>query len=206
MKFRCERDTLAEAVATAQRTVASRSGVFRCSRTSASVRPVTASSSWARTSRSRTGCRCRPRSRRRASPSSKLIGEIVRRLEPGPVTVVVTGDEAVITAGRFTTSLRLKPAEDYPRFAVHRGRGRHGRRGRVRGGPAAGRAGRLEGRSAADPHGRVAHRARRTAARCHRLVPARGQGPQGREHAAGGPTRPGRGEGPRRGAAARRRR
>ena len=53
----------------------------------------------------------------------KLLGEIVRRLEPGPVTVVVTGDEAVIEAGRFTTSLRLKPAEDYPRLASTEGEG-----------------------------------------------------------------------------------
>jgi DNA polymerase-3 subunit beta len=53
----------------------------------------------------------------------KLIGEIVRRLEPGPVTVSVTGDEAVISAGRFTTSLRLKPAEDYPRLAPSDGDG-----------------------------------------------------------------------------------
>jgi DNA polymerase-3 subunit beta len=53
----------------------------------------------------------------------KLLGEIVRRLEPGPVTVTVNGDEAVITAGRFTTSLRLKPAEDYPRLAPSDGAG-----------------------------------------------------------------------------------
>jgi DNA polymerase-3 subunit beta len=53
----------------------------------------------------------------------KLLGEIVRRLEPGPVTVAVTGDEAVITAGRFSTSLRLKPAEDYPRLASNDGSG-----------------------------------------------------------------------------------
>jgi DNA polymerase-3 subunit beta len=53
----------------------------------------------------------------------KLLGEIVRRLEPGPVTVAVTGDEAVISAGRFTTSLRLKPAEDYPRLASSDGEG-----------------------------------------------------------------------------------
>jgi len=53
----------------------------------------------------------------------KLLGEIVRRLEPGPVTVAVTGDEAVITAGRFSTSLRLKPAEDYPRLASTEGSG-----------------------------------------------------------------------------------
>jgi DNA polymerase-3 subunit beta len=53
----------------------------------------------------------------------KLLGEIVRRLEPGPVTVSVTGDEAVITAGRFSTSLRLKPAEDYPRLTPPDGTG-----------------------------------------------------------------------------------
>ena len=35
----------------------------------------------------------------------------------------MTGDEAVITAGRFTTSLRLKPAEDYPRLAPNDGQG-----------------------------------------------------------------------------------
>jgi DNA polymerase-3 subunit beta len=53
----------------------------------------------------------------------KLLGDIVRKLEPGPVTVSVTGDEAVITAGRFSTSLRLKPAEDYPRLAPSDGNG-----------------------------------------------------------------------------------
>jgi DNA polymerase-3 subunit beta len=53
----------------------------------------------------------------------KLIGDIVRKLEPGAVTVAVTGDEAVITAGRFSTSLRLKPAEDYPRLAANDGQG-----------------------------------------------------------------------------------
>ena len=62
----------------------------------------------------------------------KLFGEIVRKLEPGPVTVAVTGDEAVITAGRFTTSLRLKPAEDYPRLGVDRRARAYGRRRGVR--------------------------------------------------------------------------
>src|SRR4029077_11483781 len=53
----------------------------------------------------------------------KLIGEIVRKLEPGPDTVAVTGDEADIPAGRFSASLRLKPAEDYPRLASSDGQG-----------------------------------------------------------------------------------
>ena len=127
MKFRCERDTLAEAVATAQRTVASRSWRAAGAPGSAHHRDrATASSSSAPTSRSPTACRCRPRSRRRASRSCRSCwATSCASSSPGPVTVAVTGDEAVITAGRFTTSLRLKPAEDYPRLASDRRRRRH---------------------------------------------------------------------------------
>ena len=124
MKFRCERDTLAEAVATAQRTVASRSGALpvlqdlRLTATENGLELI--GSDLEITNRvqvpaevEETGVAVMP----------KLLGEIVRRLEPGPVTVAVTGDEAVITAGRFSTSLRLKPAEDYPRLASTEGSG-----------------------------------------------------------------------------------
>ena len=168
----------------------------------------TGSSSSAPTSRSRTGCRSRPRSRRPASPSCpKLLGEIVRKLEPGPVTVAVTGDEAVITAGRFSTSLRLKPAEDFPRLASSDGQG-------VRVDAAAFAVAlrqvvraRVEGRPAPDPHRCAAHDARRRPApRRDRLVPARGARPQGREHAGRGPAGAGRRQGSGRSAAARRRR
>jgi DNA polymerase-3 subunit beta len=124
VKFRCERDTLAEAVATAQRTVASRSGALpvlqdlRLTATEGGLELI--GSDLEITNRvqvpaevEETGVAVMP----------KLLGEIVRRLEPGPVTVAVTGDEAVITAGRFSTSLRLKPAEDYPRLASTEGSG-----------------------------------------------------------------------------------
>ena len=124
MKFRCERDTLADAVATAQRTVASRSGALpvlqdlRIEATDSGLELV--GSDLEITNRvhvpadvEETGIAVVP----------KLIGEIVRKLEPGPVTVSVSGDEAVITAGRFSTSLRLKPAEDYPRLAPSDGQG-----------------------------------------------------------------------------------
>jgi DNA polymerase III subunit beta len=124
VKFRCERDTLAEAVATAQRTVASRSGALpvlqdlRLTATENGLELI--GSDLEITNRvqvpaevEETGVAVMP----------KLLGEIVRRLEPGPVTVAVTGDEAVITAGRFSTSLRLKPAEDYPRLASNEGNG-----------------------------------------------------------------------------------
>ncbi len=124
MKFRCERDTLADAVATTQRTVASRSGALpvlqdlRLSATESGLELI--GSDLEITNRvhipadvEETGVAVVP----------KLLGEIVRRLEPGPVTVSVTGDEAVVTAGRFSTSLRLKPAEDYPRLASTEGNG-----------------------------------------------------------------------------------
>ncbi len=124
MKFRCERDTLAEAVATAQRTVASRSGALpvlqdlRISATGQGLELV--GSDLEITNRVQVPAEVEEEG---VAVVPKLIGEIVRRLEPGPVTVVVTGDEAVITAGRFTTSLRLKPAEDYPRLASTEGEG-----------------------------------------------------------------------------------
>ncbi|MGO9877351.1 MAG: DNA polymerase III subunit beta [Acidimicrobiia bacterium] len=124
MKFRCERDTLADAVATAQRTVASRTGalpVLQDLRITASGDGLElVGSDLEITNRvqvpadvEETGVAVVP----------KLLGDIVRKLEPGPVTVTVTGDEAVVAAGRFSTSLRLKPAEDYPRLASNDGQG-----------------------------------------------------------------------------------
>jgi DNA polymerase-3 subunit beta len=124
VKFRCERDTLAEAIATAQRTVASRTGalpVLQDLRITASGDGLElVGSDLEITNRvqvpadvEETGVAVVP----------KMLGDIVRKLEPGPVVVAVTGDEAVITAGRFSTSLRLKPAEDYPRLASNDGQG-----------------------------------------------------------------------------------
>ena len=112
MKFRCERDTLAEAVATAQRTVASRSGALpvlqdlRITATGKGLELV--GSDLEITNRVQVPAEVEEEG---VAVVPKLLGEIVRRLEPGTVTVAVTGDEAVISAGRFTTSLRLKPAE-----------------------------------------------------------------------------------------------
>ena len=124
MKFRCERDTLAEAVATAQRTVASRSGALpvlqdlRVTATEDGLELI--GSDLEITNRVRVPAEVEETG---VAVIPKLIGEIVRRLEPGPLTVSVTGDEAVISAGRFSTELRLKPAEDYPRLAPPDGEG-----------------------------------------------------------------------------------
>src|SRR4051812_23596303 len=124
VKFRVERDTLAEAVATAQRTVASRSGALpvlqdlRVTATDDGLELI--GSDLEITNRVRVPAEVEESG---VAVIPKLIGEIVRKLEPGPLTVAVTGDEAVISAGRFSTSLRLKPAEDYPRLAAPDGSG-----------------------------------------------------------------------------------
>ena len=124
MKFRCERDTLAEAVATAQRTVASRSGALpvlqdlRITATGDGLELI--GSDLEITNRVQVPAEVEETG---VAVVPKLLGEIVRKLEPGTVTVAVTGDEAVIRAGRFSTSLRLKPAEDYPRLAPSDGNG-----------------------------------------------------------------------------------
>ena len=124
MKFRCERDTLAEAVATAQRTVASRTGalpVLQDLRITASGDGLElVGSDLEITNRVQVPAEVEETG---VAVVPKMLGDIVRKLEPGPVMVTVTGDEAVITAGRFSTSLRLKPAEDYPRLASNDGQG-----------------------------------------------------------------------------------
>jgi DNA polymerase-3 subunit beta len=124
VKFRCERDTLAEAVATAQRTVASRTGalpVLQDLRITASGDGLElVGSDLEITNRVQVPAEVEETG---VAVVPKMLGDIVRKLEPGPVMVTVTGDEAVITAGRFSTSLRLKPAEDYPRLASNDGQG-----------------------------------------------------------------------------------
>jgi DNA polymerase-3 subunit beta len=124
VKFRCERDTLAEAVATAQRTVASRSGALpvlqdlRITATETGLELI--GSDLEITNRVQVPAEVEETG---VAVVPKLLGEIVRKLEQGSVTVAVTGDEATVTAGRFSTSLRLKPAEDYPRLAPTDGSG-----------------------------------------------------------------------------------
>jgi DNA polymerase III subunit beta len=124
VKFRCERDTLAEAVATAQRTVASRTGalpVLQDLRITASGDGLElVGSDLEITNRVQVPAEVEETG---VAVVPKMLGDIVRKLEPGPVMVTVTGDEAVISAGRFSTSLRLKPAEDYPRLASNDGQG-----------------------------------------------------------------------------------
>ena len=85
MKFRCERDTLAEAIGTAQRAVVSpHAARSRCSRAFRSPRRATASSSSAPTSSSRSGSQVPAEvdeTGARPVVPAKLFGEIVRKLE-----------------------------------------------------------------------------------------------------------------------------
>src|SRR5205814_8681046 len=46
----------------------------------------------------------------------RLAAEIVRALPPGAVVVEIDEDEASITSGRAEFSIRILPAEEYPRL------------------------------------------------------------------------------------------
>lgn len=124
MKFRCERDTLAEALATAQRAVASRNGalpvLFDLRITAVADAIELVGSDLEITNRvtvpaavDQTGVAVLP----------KILGDVVRKLEPGQVTVDVDGDEAKVSSGGFTTTLRLKAVEEYPRIMATDGAG-----------------------------------------------------------------------------------
>ncbi|MBI2709830.1 MAG: DNA polymerase III subunit beta [Actinobacteria bacterium] len=119
MKFRCERDVLVEALGAAGRAVASRGGSL----------PVLA------------GIRIELRGDQLhltgsdldltigvetsvtgaadgvAVVPSRITNEMVRSLASGRVDVAVEGDEARISAGRFESTIRLLPAEEFPRLA-----------------------------------------------------------------------------------------
>jgi DNA polymerase-3 subunit beta len=119
VKFRCERDELANALATAQRAVSSRPTQYpilsdlRVTAGEGTIELV--GSDLEITSRVtvpadviQPGVAVIP----------KIVGDVVRRLPEGTVTVEVDGEEARITGGRSVTSLRLKLAEDYPRLST----------------------------------------------------------------------------------------
>jgi DNA polymerase III subunit beta len=118
VKFHCERDTLAEAVATVQRAVASRSGalpVLTDLRITADADGLElVGSDLEITNRVRVPAQVDEPG---VAVIPKLLGEIVRKMEPGSVTVTVD-DEAHISGGGFTTTLRLKAADEYPRLGT----------------------------------------------------------------------------------------
>ena len=118
MKFRCERDTLAEGVATAQRAVASRTGAMPV----LSGLRVTVSGN----SLELVGTDLELTIRVRVPADSdgdgsavvpaRLFSEIVRQLEGETVTVELSDDDAHIEAGRFATTLRTLSTAEFPRL------------------------------------------------------------------------------------------
>ena len=118
MKFRCERDTLAEAVAAAQRAVASRTGAM----------PVLSGLKLTLTGDSLelvgTDLELTIRVRIPADGTedgtavvtARLLGELLQKFDAGVVTVEITDDEATIQSGRFTSTLRTLASSEFPRL------------------------------------------------------------------------------------------
>lgn len=123
MKIRCERDTLVEAVATAQRAVASRTGAppvlsdLKITATADGIELV--GSDLEITNRVKVSAEVE---RTGVAVIPKIIGEIVRKLS-GAITIEVDDSEAKISSGDFSTTLRLKQADEYPRLAMSDGAG-----------------------------------------------------------------------------------
>jgi len=125
VKFRCERDALSEAIGSAGRAVASRSGALPILSgllvRSGPDEIQLAGSDLELTIRvsapaeiDREGAAVLP---------ARLFGDIVRSLEPGAVSVDVGEDEARIESGRSKFSLRVLAAEDFPRLPEVAGSG-----------------------------------------------------------------------------------
>ncbi|MGH9010979.1 MAG: DNA polymerase III subunit beta [Acidimicrobiia bacterium] len=125
MKFRCERDALSEAISSAGRAVASRSGALPILsgllvRTGQDEIHL-AGSDLELTIRVSAPAECDDEGA--AVLPARLFGDIVRSLEPGAVSVDVGEDEARIKSGRSEFSLRVLAAEDFPRLPEVAGSG-----------------------------------------------------------------------------------
>jgi DNA polymerase-3 subunit beta len=125
LKFRCERDVLSEAIGSAGRAVASRSGALPIL-SGLLVRSTDdglelAGSDLELTIRVTAPAECDGAGA--AVLPARLFGDIVRALEPGAVSVDVGDEEARITSGRSDFKLRVLPAEDFPRLPELAGSG-----------------------------------------------------------------------------------
>lgn len=116
MKLRCERDDLVEALSAVGRAVANRGGALpvlsgvRMELTGDALH-LTGSdldltvSVTVEVAGEDDGVAVMP---------AKIAADVVRSLEPGRVEITVEGDEAHIAAGRFSSSIRLLPADEFP--------------------------------------------------------------------------------------------
>lgn len=117
MQFRCERDSLADVVGTAQRAVGSRGGALpvlsglliemkddQIEVTGTDLELTVKAT--AAVQGEGVGTAVLP---------ARLFGDIIRSLEPGVVQVEVGDEEARISAGRSEFTVRVLPAGDFPR-------------------------------------------------------------------------------------------
>lgn len=120
MKFRCERDTLVEALTTTGRAVSNRGGALpvlsgvRAQLTGDLLRLTGSDLELTievdiTVAGEQDGLAVLP---------AKISADLVRSLGDPRVEVRVDGEEAHITAGRFASSLRLLPADEFPRLAM----------------------------------------------------------------------------------------
>ncbi len=117
MKFRCERDTLADAIGTAQRAIAVRSGALPV----LSGVHVTADKGTVELVGSdldltiRVTIPAQVDEPGQAVVPAKLFDGLATRLKAGTVTFEVEGDDARISSGPARASVRLLPADEFPR-------------------------------------------------------------------------------------------
>jgi DNA polymerase-3 subunit beta len=119
VKFRCERDTLAEAIGTAQRAVAVRSGALPV----LSGVQVTAKDHSVELVGSdldltiRVTIPAQVDNPGEAVVPAKLFDGLTTRLKAGTVTFEIEGDDARISAGPARAGVRLLPADEFPRVS-----------------------------------------------------------------------------------------
>lgn len=123
MKFRCERDTLVEAIGVAQRAVTARAGALpvlsgllvragggELHLVGSDLEITISVSAPAETPEEGT-----------TVLQARLFSDIVRALEPGVVTVEADDDEARISSGRSDFALRVLPADEFPQVPAPEG-------------------------------------------------------------------------------------
>src|SRR5215213_2359873 len=117
MRFRCERDVLAESLSTAQRAVTNRNAALPVL---AGVRLELAGDTLRVTGTdldlfAQVGVQVVGGADGVAVVPARLAADIVRALEPGVVNVEGTDDELRISSGRATFSVRTYVAADFPK-------------------------------------------------------------------------------------------
>lgn len=115
MKFRCERDTLGEAIGTTQRAAAQRAGLPVLSGIQ-----VTAADDYIELVGSDLDLTIRVRVPAQVDAPgqvvvpAKLFDGLTTRLRPGAVTFEVSGDDAKISSGPARAGVRLLPGDEFP--------------------------------------------------------------------------------------------